>query len=68
MPQGLLPIDCGRKLLGRQRPMWLTDAEFEALKQVLERMRAEALKDGPFRCGNTDRGLTTETCYGGSNG
>ena len=25
----------------RQRPMWLTDAEFEALKQVLERMRAE---------------------------
>ena len=25
----------------RQRPMWLTDAEFEALKQLLERMRTE---------------------------
>lgn len=25
----------------RQRPMWLTDGEFEALKLQLERMRAE---------------------------
>lgn len=25
----------------RQRPMWLTDREFDLLKQVLERMRAE---------------------------
>ena len=25
----------------RQRPMWLTDAEFEALKQLLVQMRAE---------------------------
>jgi hypothetical protein len=25
----------------RQRTFWLTDAEFEALKQILERMRTE---------------------------
>ena len=25
----------------RQRPMWLTDSEFDALKQLLERLRAD---------------------------
>lgn len=25
----------------RQRPMWLTDAEFEAIKRLLDEMRAE---------------------------
>ena len=25
----------------RQRPMWLTDAEFESLKRLLEELRAE---------------------------
>ena len=30
-------VDLGR----RQRPLWLTDVEFELLKNVLERFRAD---------------------------